>query len=101
MTTTFNPVAPVDCRRGAPMGRESGWRESVAENDPKPTRVNLSKVRINSGGYDSGGAYWGHGEQLWCASSPNGDWTSYFRAGTRERAKASVLAEMPGAKFFR
>ena len=64
-----------------------------------PIKFNLQRVRLDSGGYDSGGAYWGHGAPLWAAWS---DATSdYFRAQDREGAKAAVRAKYPAAMFFR
>jgi hypothetical protein len=83
------------------MGRDAGWRETVPEAERLPGRVNLFKIRINGGGYDAGGAYWGHGDQLWSACTTDGSWVTYFRAPTRDKAKAIVLAEMPGATFYR
>jgi hypothetical protein len=37
------------------------------------TRFHLRKVRLDSGGYDSGGAYWGHGGELFEAFNGAGD----------------------------
>lgn len=50
-------LAEVDCRYGAPMGRQGkhiGPPEKVG-----PVKLHLEVVPLNSGGYDSGGAYWG------------------------------------------
>lgn len=53
----------VNSSRGAPMGRSgNGYIETTL-----PRTVRLFRVRLNSGGYDDGGAYWGIGESLWCA----------------------------------
>ncbi len=41
---------------GASMGRPSEALEG---------KVKLFQVRLDSGGYDNGGAYWGPGEPLW------------------------------------
>ena len=56
-------ITPVNSNHGAPMGRREYGR---AEECP-PRTVQLFKVPLNNGGYDQGGAYWGHGEPLWCA----------------------------------
>jgi hypothetical protein len=51
-------------RRGASMGRPS------SPPDPNYKGVmRLERIRLDSGGYDSGGAYWGHGEPLYRAYS--------------------------------
>lgn len=56
-------LSQVSCRYGAPMGRASAHPGT----DPHCT-IRVSRVRLDSGGYDSGGAYWGHGAPLWYAS---------------------------------
>lgn len=94
----------VNCSRGAPMGRYAQYGEKIA-----PYKFRLYKVGLNSGGYDAGGAYWGHGATLYCAASDeleiNGerleDATFYLRATSRDKAKQEVLAEFPNAKFYR
>lgn len=74
--------APVSTRYGAPMGRHSfGTLENVA-----PRKLRLFRVRLDSGGYDDGGAYWGHGGgSVWCATD-GADFFQTCRAGSRERA---------------
>lgn len=49
----IDPTPLVSCKYGAPMGRHGG---SLDHDSPhwKATRLNL-----DSGGYDRGGAYWG------------------------------------------
>ena len=63
-------------------------------------KLSLQRVRINNGGYDALGTYWGVGEPLyWCA---NADCTIDFalRASSREQAKAIVRKTYPNAKFY-
>ena len=71
---------------GAPMGRRSIGVHG---------KVRLARVRIDSGGYDPGGAYWGIGQPLWCAWNDEGE--VYFRASDREAAKA----KLPDCTFYR
>lgn len=85
MTRTLSKVS---CKYGAPMGRPSDSSLSG--------KVRLSRVRLDNGGYDSGGAYWGLGEPLWWAEDHDGN-ERFFRAPTREAAKA----QLPGCKFYR
>lgn len=78
--------AAVSSPYGAPMGR--------VERGPASGKVYLARVRIDSGGYDPGGAYWGIGMNLYCAW--NDDCEVYFRAPTREAAKA----KLPDCTFY-
>ena len=64
---------------GAPMGR----REL-----PVSGKVRLARVRLDAGGYDPGGAYWGSGQPLYCAWNDEGE--VYLRAPSREAAKARI-----------
>lgn len=94
-----NPLPDVSSRYGAPMGRRSG---TCINLDPAE-RISLQRVRLNSGGYDSGGAYWGLGAPLWCAMDHTGE-TVFLRARNRLAAKAHIRAEhdMPAAvRFYR
>ncbi len=88
----------VHSRYGAPMGRDSTRDRDL----PKaPCRLSVQRVRLNQGGYDHGGAYWGTGEPLFRVADVNGDVELYLRASDREAAKAAVRAKMPAARFWR
>lgn len=72
----------VSSRYGAPMGRDGfGTLENV-----EPRALRLFAVRLDRGGYDDGGAYWGHGATLWCARTEDGEFFQTCRAGSRESA---------------
>lgn len=88
-----------DPRRGASLGR----RDNPAADPEQTLKFTLQRVRLDSGGYDSGGAYWGIGEPLyWASAEQEGAEVSfYFRATDRDSAKAEVLSRHPGARFFR
>lgn len=90
----------VSTRYGAPMGRRNFSDGSPAD---LPRKFWLRRVRLDSGGYDNGGAYWGHGAPLYYAEteSVDGEVVRYFRASDREAAKAAIRAEFPNATFFR
>jgi hypothetical protein len=92
----FPPVYGVNCAYGAPMGRPS-----VNQEDRDNPKISLQRVRINSGGYDSGGAYWGVGAPLWWAGSDGGEYSEWFRARDRQAAKDIVRHAIPGARFYR
>lgn len=73
----------VSARYGAPMGRAS-----APDLDTTPRTVRLFRVSLDAGGYDDGGAYWGHGgtgRALWCAMDRDGD-MQFTRASTRLQA---------------
>lgn len=71
----------VSSRYGAPMGRQA---DGFIETD-LARFVRLYRVRLDSGGYDDGGAYWGLGEPLWCAEDEDGN-RQFTRASSRNRA---------------
>ena len=94
MTATF--ITPVSCKYGAPMGRHTGpdYLETEAG------RIYLRRVPLDSGGYDRGGAYWGHGPALWECLDQDGN-GRIFRARDRDAAKADILSDYPDARFYR
>ena len=84
----------VSSRYGAPMGRrESGFIET-----DMPRFVRLFRVRLDSGGYDDGGAYWGTGDALWCAQDDDGN-RKFIRAQTRRRA--AIMLGIPNQALKR
>ena len=93
-----NPVEPVSSRYGAPMGRHSTLQGDVLPSD-RP--MQLQRIRLNSGGYDAGGVYWGLGEPLYWFCNYEGDVTGYIRASSRNAAKAQICADYPAARFYR
>ncbi len=95
---SLDPTPRVASRYGAPMGRQS--RGGYPDASPAP-RFYLRLVPINSGGYDSGGAYWGIGEPLYWAECPEIDATQYLRAFDRATARAAIRRDYPGACFYR
>lgn len=66
----------VGSRYGSPTGRTTSPLGQGIKS------VNLFKVRLDSGGYDQGGAYWGLGGALWCAYCDEGG-RQFIRAGSR------------------
>jgi hypothetical protein len=81
-------------RRGASHGRPSNETPTLIG------RVTLRRIRINSGGYDDMGAYWGIGAPLYGAMD-DADWSLYFRAADRADAKAIIRETHPDARFTR
>lgn len=98
-------------------------------DDGYEPKVHLRGIRLDSGGYDPGGAYWGTGGWLWEAYTADG---AYYQTGRvypgsderkaaleamqnagkslfridpamldRETAKAEIRESLPGARFYR
>jgi hypothetical protein len=64
------------------------------------TRLVLRRIRVDSGGYDPNGTYFGVGRPLyWCADD-SGQIDFVLRAD-REEAKRHVRDKYPQARFYR
>lgn len=87
----MSQMTHVPSKYGAPMGRPS---YGIAENC-EPRSVSLFLVRLDRGGYDDGGAYWGHGAPIWCARTDDGTLFQTVRAPDRAAA-AEALNLTPG-----
>lgn len=98
---TTNPTPRVDGKYGAPMGRRSDNLSGLIVEPHE--KVTLRRVPINSGGYDSGGAYWGLGAPLywWCVTQEGEESSGFLRACSRAAAKNHILELHPNAVFFR
>lgn len=105
----ISQLPDVSSRYGAPMGRptQSGfrnrngdWVECAVLNGAAP--FYLVRIPLNSGGYDSGGAYWGLGAPLYRFEySRLSDISGFVRGRTRDAAKAAVREIHPNARFFK
>jgi hypothetical protein len=70
--------------------------------EPKPViKFGCKRVKLNNGGYDSAGCYWGNGSPLYCAMAEDGSETYYVRALTRNIAKRTLESDYSGIKFLR
>lgn len=103
-------LSDVSSKYGAPMGRRS--QDNVSPDEVKNLgKFELQQVRLDNGGYDQGGAYWGHGQALYRARSfvnytgrdgSAGEMVDiFFRAADRDAAKQHVASKYPGARFYR
>ena len=86
-----------DPRRGASLGRRSddpqGW--------PDNSKLYLAMVRLDSGGYDPGGSYWGIYQRLYETKPVDHEGHSYFfRAASRNEAKQKLLDINRTFRFF-
>jgi hypothetical protein len=85
---------------GSSMGRKN-------QLNGKPEKLHLRKIRLNQGGYDQGGAYWGNttNSHIYLAISPDNTENEepvicYVRAENRNEAKKLVLEKLPKFKFL-
>lgn len=84
-------ITPVDCRRGAPMGRSNRYPQdyTIVETDKKFIVDNTTKEsqRVfdcavplsGDGAYDKGGAYWGLGPQLRVSYTKDLSYVEFYR----------------------
>lgn len=52
----------------------------------------IRRIRLNSGGYDRSGGYWGTGLPLYECFSDYADMSCHFRASDRSGAAAQLIA---------
>lgn len=83
MRTIDKIITKVNCKYGAPMGRNN-------INDC-PIKVYNSnwycdtgilfdcKIKLDNGGYDSGGVYWGLGSELRCTYNKQLTYIQFYR----------------------
>lgn len=96
-------LPPVGGKYGAPLGRAdrpAAYSDFAAIPD-HPHKFYLRRPRLDAGGYDPGGAYWGHGEPLWWACNEHETVIRFLRAPTRDRAKQILRDEFPRCIFWR
>ena len=84
-----------DPSRGAALGRPT-----VADGEPEG-KMTLRRVRLDSGGYDPNGTYFGIGMPLYWYADEDGNVDAVLRASNRKDAKRRVLAIHPTARFYR
>lgn len=98
--------------RGADMGRsEYGLHEYRALGTSTP-KLHLTRVALDNGGYDRGGAYWGNSEQagfLYCAKCDLNDSELvqttpvrlFVRAWDHKQAQQEIRKQLKNARFYR
>jgi hypothetical protein len=67
-------ISKVNCKYGSPMGRSN-----VGSVPDSGIRIYDRKIRLNSGGYDAGGAYWGIGAELRVSYTKDLSYISFYR----------------------
>jgi hypothetical protein len=66
-------------------------------------KFTLRHIRLNNGGYDVNGGYWGNGEPLFWYCSDCGKHSEYIRAISRDAAKSKIRSyyHKTICKFYR
>jgi hypothetical protein len=93
MPTAQPTLDRLDLSRGAPMGRAE-WGDTCPAGP-----VRLFRVVLIDGGYDRGGAYWGAGAPLYCATDCQ-DFRRFVRATGRQSAATMLRIKFPEIRFF-
>jgi hypothetical protein len=86
-----------DPARGAALGRPTLYLNDRAFSG----RLTLRRVRLDSGGYDRLGCYFGHGAPLYWYASDCGAIDGILRASSRSEAKGEIHRDYPAARFYR
>ena len=85
-----------DPKRGAAMGRGS----KHASDTSAEIKFYLREVRLDSGGYDTNGTYFGWHQRLYWYADAEGKVDATLRASNRVEAIDTIRTEYPRAKFF-
>jgi hypothetical protein len=80
--------------RGAPLGKPDSTPPA------KSPKFSMTRIRINSQGYDACGSYWGIGLPLYWATD-GAAIDIYLRGRTRADAKAEIRRTYPNARFYK
>lgn len=86
-----------DPTRGAALGRSSIHEH----DDEQPIKLYLRKIRLDSGGYDPNGTYFGTGQPLYWYADADGKVDAMLRATDRGAAIQAIRLRYPLATFFR
>ncbi len=64
-------------------------------------KIHFQRIRLNKGGYDSGGTYYGVGQPVYRYESECGTETGTLRADGRDHAKLKIRSRIPNVIFPR
>lgn len=84
-----------DMRRGAAMGRPTIKGEPSYDG-----QLYIRKIRLDSGGYDVNGTYFGTGDPLFWVVAPDYSIDRVYRAKNRATLVAELAQTYPRARFY-
>jgi hypothetical protein len=89
------------------LGAKMGRYNLIPDDLGAPCKLRLVKLAINSGGYDEGGAYWGHASNgtrvYWAHRTPDLELSEinvFVWAPHRTEARDLVTLLIPNARFY-
>lgn len=89
------------------LGARMGRCNLLPDDLDTPCKLSLVKLAIDSGGYDEGGAYWGHASNgariYWAHRAPSAGLSEinvFVWAPSRTVARELVSLILPQAKFY-
>lgn len=92
------------------LAEEKGRQAAGRRRDPKryyPSRKSLYRhayhvehVRLDRGGYDKRGRYYGHGEKLYRVTSDDGSFDEFVRAPNAKAAKDRAFRKRAGSHYY-
>ncbi len=87
MRTIDKIITKVNCQYGAPMGRHNidtcPKSECNGQAFSYTGKLFDTHVRLDTGGYDKGGCYWGIGRQLRVEYNKSLTWVRFYRLGDK------------------
>ena len=98
---------PFELPGASQYGAQLGRKESHFIGDVEgPVIFEVTRVPLDQGGYDPGGAYWGANNDglighLWWYSTENGEVSEYIRAKDITAATDLIETEFPGSAYCR
>ena len=88
---------PAKSKRGKRAKKTPRHHQTRRSEKTEP--FSLRQVRLDRGGYDEDGRYFGQGQTLWAYD--NRDAWGHLRAVSRDAAKRALSEKYPGARFTR
>lgn len=84
MKTIDKIITAVNCKYGAPMGRQNVGYNIFDKNQNKEIPATNKKifdcrVKLDTGGYDKGGVYWGIGKELRVKYTKDLSYINFYR----------------------
>ena len=87
MKTIDKIITKLDCKFGAPMGRQNVGTHPVTITSGRHCRIVKKNqttifdcaVPIDGSGYDKGGAYWGYGNELRVSYTKDLSYIQFYR----------------------
>lgn len=87
-------MLPFQQKGASKYGAQMGRVGSVPPPGSGFKTITVHRVKLDAGGYDEGGAYWGIGAPLWYVESDDGALALFRRASCRNDLLAELRSKM-------